>query len=65
MAKRKTKKSVAKRFKITKGGKVLRRLTGQDHYRAKKKGKRIRAGRKWVEVSKAEAKKIKKLLQPL
>jgi len=58
----KTRKSILKRFKITKSGKVLRRPVGQDHYRAKKSGKRIRKGRKWVLVSKAEAKKIKKLL---
>jgi len=59
----KTRKSVLKRFKITKTGKVLRRTTGLNHYRAKKPGKKIRASRKWVKVSKEEAKKIKKLLK--
>jgi len=59
----KTRKSVLKRFKITKTGKVLRRLTGTDHYRAKKPGKRIRKGRKWISVSKPEAKMIKKALR--
>jgi len=58
----KTRKSITKRFKITKTGKILRRLTGQDHFLAKKTGKRKRAGRKWVEVSKPEAKKIRRLL---
>jgi len=58
----KTRKSLTKRFKITKSGKVLRRPAGQDHFRAKKSGKKVRQSRKWVEVSKAEAKKIKKLL---
>ncbi len=58
----KTRKSIVKRFKITKTGKVLRRATGQDHYRAKKSGNKIRATRKWVHVSKPLAKKIKKLL---
>jgi len=58
----KTRKSIKKRFKITKTGKVLRRPVGQDHYRAKKSGKKKRQSRKWVEVSKEEAKKIKKLL---
>ncbi len=58
----KTRKSIAKRFKITRSGKILRRMTGQDHSRAKKSGKRRRAGRKWVEVSKSETKKIKRLL---
>jgi len=59
----KTRKSILKRFKISKTGKILRRPTGLNHYRAKKTGKRIRLSRKWVRVSKSEAKKIKKLLQ--
>jgi len=59
----KTRKSIKKRFKITKTGKVLRRATGQDHFRAKKSGERIRKGRKWVRVPKPFAKKIKKLLK--
>ena len=59
----KTRKSILKRFKITKTGKILRRPTGLDHFRAKKSGKKIRKSRKLVKVSKAEAKKIKKLLR--
>ncbi len=58
----KTRKSITKRFKITKTGKILRRPTGLNHYRAKKSGKKVRMGRKWVKVSKAEVKKIKKLI---
>jgi len=58
----KVRKSILKRFKITKTGKVLRRATGLDHYRAKKSGDKIRKSRKWVKVSKPEAKKIKKLI---
>jgi len=59
----KTRKSILKRFKITKTGKVLRRPVDLDHYRAKKSGKKIRQSRKWIEVSKADAKKIKKLIK--
>ncbi len=59
----KAKKSFKKRFKITRSGKVLRRATGQDHYRAKKTGKQKRQKQGWVEVSKPLAKKIKKLMQ--
>ena len=55
----KTRKSILKRFKITKTGKVLRRPTGLDHYRAKKSGKKIRRSRKWVKVSESEVKKSK------
>ncbi len=58
----KTRKSILKRFKFTKSGKILRRPTGLNHYRAKKSGKKIRKSRKWVQVSRSEAKKIKKLL---
>ncbi len=58
----KTRKSLKKRFKITKTGKVLRRSTGQDHFRAKKSGKKIRQTRKWVQVSEVLAKKLKKLM---
>jgi len=59
----KTRKSISKRFKITKSGKVLRRATGQDHSRAKKSGKLIRKSRRWVEVSKPLAKKVKELIK--
>ncbi|MEK7071695.1 MAG: 50S ribosomal protein L35 [Patescibacteria group bacterium] len=55
-------KSILKRFKFTKNGKILRRHTGLDHYRAKKSGKRVRQSRKWVKVSKTEVKAIKKWL---
>lgn len=58
----KTRKSISKRFKITKTGKVLRRATGQNHYRNKKSGEERRKGRKWIEVSGPEAKRIKHLI---
>ena len=58
----KTRKSIKKRFKFTKTGKVLRRQTGLGHYLAKKPGKITRQKRKWVKVSKSEAKKIKKII---
>ncbi len=58
----KTRKSVSKRFKITKRGKVLRRARGQMHYRAKKTGKQKRGLRRLKSVSKDEQKKLKKLL---
>lgn len=59
----KTKKALLKRFKITKTGKILRRLSGQNHYRAKKTGERRRKGRKWIPLAKSEVKKIKRYLQ--
>jgi len=62
MPKFKPKKALIKRFKITKSGKILRRPSGLDHYRAKKSGDQVRRGRKWVEVSQTETKTIKRLL---
>ncbi len=59
----KTRKSITKRFKITKTGKILRRPTGQNHLRAKKSGGKIRQRRKWIKMSKSEARKIKKFLK--
>jgi large subunit ribosomal protein L35 len=61
-SKAKTRKSILKRFKITKSGKILRRLVGQMHYRAKNSGKKRRALRRLREMSKDESKKIKKSL---
>ena len=58
----KTKKSVAKRFKITKTGKILRKRSYQSHFNAKQTGKQRRQKRKMVEVVGAEAKKLKKLM---
>ncbi len=60
--KTKTKKSITKRFKLTKTGKLLRRATGQNHNRSKQTGKAKRQKRKWVPVHKSETKKIKKLI---
>lgn len=59
---KKTRKSITKRFKITKNGKVMRRAIGINHYLAKKTGKQTRQNRRWIEMSKADSKKIKSLL---
>ena len=58
----KTKKALVKRFKITKNGKILRRATGQNHYRAKRTGEQRRKGRKWIPLSRKDAQRIKKYL---
>jgi ribosomal protein L35 len=58
----KTKKALIKRFKITKNGKILRRITGQNHYRSKKTGEQRRKGRKWTPLAKTEAHKLRKFL---
>jgi len=59
----KPRKSILKRFKVTKTGKILRRATGQNHYRAKQTQKMKRSGRRWIPVSKPISKRLKKLLK--
>ncbi|MDO8524500.1 MAG: bL35 family ribosomal protein [bacterium] len=56
----KTRKALMKRFKITKNGKVLRKVGGQNHYRAKKTGKQIRQKRNWIALHPSIIKRIKK-----
>ena len=58
----KTKKSIAKRFKITSKGKILRRSAGQDHFNSSDPGKVTRNKRKGKTVSKANQKRIKKAM---
>ena len=58
----KTKKALVKRFKITKNGKIMRRATGQNHYRSKKTGEKRRKGRKWITLAPNEAHKLRKYL---
>ncbi|KKU80829.1 MAG: 50S ribosomal protein L35 [Parcubacteria group bacterium GW2011_GWA2_47_8] len=58
----KTNKSVLKRFKFTKTGKVMFRKPGLDHFRAKKSGKFRRNAGKWFELKDAYAKKLKQMV---
>ena len=58
----KKRKSILKRFKITKTGKILRRVCGQDHFLVKKPSSKKRKFKKLVPLSKAEAKLIKRYL---
>ena len=60
--KSKTKKSVAKRFKITGTGKILRRKQGKRHLLVSKNAKRKRNLGKATLVSAADVKNIKKCL---
>lgn len=63
MPKLKTKKSVAKRIRITKTGKIIRRhQQAKGHLRAKKSKKKTHEYKRTLEVSKADGKKIKRQL---
>jgi len=59
----KTRKSLTKRFKITRTGKVMRRATGQNHYLSKKTGNKKRRSKKWALLAKPLAKKVKKIMK--
>ena len=59
----KTHKAVAKRFKVTKTGKVLKRKAGQDHFNSRESGKVMRNKRRDQKMSGTQTKTIKKLLQ--
>jgi large subunit ribosomal protein L35 len=62
MPKQKTRKSVTKRFRVTRTGKVLRRRSFARHLNEKKSSSRKRALRRTVNTKKTYAKKIKKAL---
>ena len=60
MPKLKTKKSVIKKFKVTKSKKVLHRGVGQNHFNSKENGNQGRKKKKDVELFPADAKNILK-----
>lgn len=62
MGKLKTKKAAAKRFKITAKGKIKRMRAFHSHLAQSKNPKRKRRLRKATYVSKAEERKIKKIM---
>ena len=64
MPKTKTSSSVKKRFKVTAGGKLLRRRAMQSHNLTKKTSKRKRRFGKDQPVSKSNERAIRQLLAP-
>ncbi len=54
------KKSIRKRIRITSTGKIMRRQMAQDHFRAKRTGKKTRDKRKAVSFSAVEMKTLRK-----
>jgi large subunit ribosomal protein L35 len=62
MPKMKTHRGAAKRFKLTKNGRVKRAKAYKSHILTKKSAKRKRSLRKGTYASVAEEKNIKKLL---
>lgn len=62
MPKIKTKKSIAKRFKVTKKKKVMKRGCSQDHFNARETGQQKRAKKLDRVMSSADAKNIRRLI---
>ncbi len=62
MPKQKTSKSAAKRFRITRRGKVMRRMASKGHLLAKKSKKRKRKLRRATACAPMDAKRMKRLL---
>lgn len=60
--KQKTRKSVAKRFKVTSSGKVVRRSSSKRHLAANKSKRNLRRGKVKKAVSGKFRKKIKRML---
>jgi large subunit ribosomal protein L35 len=62
MPKTKTSSSAKKRFKVTAGGKVLRRRAMQSHNLTKKTSKRKRGFRKDTPVAEVETRAVRQML---
>lgn len=62
MYKQKTRKSVTKRFRVTRTGKVLRRQAFRRHLLVKKSSRKKRRLKRIVKTEKTYARKIRKVL---
>jgi large subunit ribosomal protein L35 len=62
MPKLKTHQATAKKFTITKRGKVMKRKAGQDHFNARESGKITRAKRRDVQLTSTHFKRIKQAM---
>ena len=62
MPKVKTRKAIAKRIKVTAGGKLRRRKAGSGHLKSRKSPRRIRGFRSEMEVSAGFARHAKRML---
>jgi large subunit ribosomal protein L35 len=62
MPKLRTRKTVAKRFKLSATGKLMRRCTGLNHLMRKKSGSRRRSLSNGAELFKGDSKRIRRML---
>ena len=62
MPKQKTRKSIAKRVKVTARGKLLRNRPGAGHLKSRKTGGQLRRFRKQRQIPASFARQIKRML---
>ncbi|MCX6743626.1 MAG: 50S ribosomal protein L35 [Candidatus Parcubacteria bacterium] len=62
MPKIKTHQSIAKRYKVTKKGKLMKKKAGQDHFNARESGNITRAKRRTQQADKTISKQLKSLM---
>jgi len=55
----KTHKAMAKRFRVTKSGKIMKKANGQDHFNSREPGSVTRSKRRLKSVFKTSQKTIK------
>lgn len=60
--KNKTNKTVTKRIRITKNGKMIRKPIGQDHFRSRKNGSKIRKTHSTQDISAVDRKTLQRML---
>jgi large subunit ribosomal protein L35 len=60
--KQKTSKTIAKRVKITKTGKLLKRKGGQDHFNSRESSKVTRNKRRDIPVSESYVRSLKQFM---
>lgn len=58
----KTRKAIAKRFKITKRGKVVARTANQDHFNSRESGNKTRKKRRDKEITSGAHRAIRRQL---
>ncbi|MFA5185190.1 MAG: 50S ribosomal protein L35 [Patescibacteria group bacterium] len=58
----KTRKTISKRIKVTKSGKILKRKAGQDHFNARESGSVTRNKRRDVTLGNTYDKTLKSLI---
>lgn len=62
MPKQKTRKSIAKRVKVTARGKLLRNVPGSGHLKSRKSPSQLRRMRKQRQIPASFAKQVKRML---